>query len=64
MGPIVHWLQTCHDLVVSKLMKMTRKAVTIGLCPYTPPPFKTKSDTEKKKIGDGVAFPTFPTSRI
>jgi hypothetical protein len=34
MGPIVHWLQTCHDLVVSKLMKMTRKAVTIGLCPY------------------------------
>ena len=50
MGPIVHWLQTCHDLVVSKLMKMTRKAVTIGLCPYTPPPFKTKSDTEKKKM--------------
>ena len=43
---------------VYMLMKMTRKAVTIGLCPYTPPPFKTKSDTEKK-IGDGVVFPTF-----
>jgi hypothetical protein len=64
MGPIVHWLQTCRGLMVSKLIKMTRKAVTLGLCPYTPPPFKIKSNTEKNKNGDGVVFPTFQLSNF
>jgi hypothetical protein len=33
MGPIVHWLQEHEDRDVST--RKARKAVTLGLCPYS-----------------------------